>query len=109
MDIHRGRIGVSVRPHPVDYAKRRLSSLIVSGAALAGIVSAAVAEAAALGHEVAFTDGLGTFLVRSLGLPAVESRGLYTPDRRQAAPGPSSTQLGRDAENVIGRVTGART
>lgn len=109
MNIHHGRIGVSVRPHPVGYAKRRLSSLIVSGAALAGIVSAAAAEAAGLGHEVAFTVGLGTFLVLSLGLTAVESRGLYAPNRRQAASGPSSTQLGRDAEKVVGRVTGART
>ena len=110
MNIHHGPIAVPLgRPHPLRYAKRRLSSLIVSGAALAGIVSAAAAESAGLGHEVAFTVGLGTFLVLSLGLTAAESRGLHAPNRRQAASGPSSTQLGRDAEKVVGRVTGART
>ena len=110
MNIHHGPIAVPLgRPHPLRYAKRRLSSLIVSGAALAGIVSAAAAESAGLGHEVAFTVGLGTFLVLSLGLTAAESRGLYAPNPRQAASGPRSTQLGRDAEKVVGRVTGART
>ena len=47
--------------HPVEYVKRRLSSITIVGAALVGVLSAAAAEGAGLPHAWALSVGVGAF------------------------------------------------
>ena len=101
--------GTLPRPHPVAYAQRRISSLIVSGAALAGIVSAAAVEAAGLGPEWSLVIGSAAFVALSVLLTSLDSRRSLAAGETLVPAAVASTQLGRDPERVIGRATGART
>ena len=47
--------------HPVEYAKRRLSSITIVGAALVGALSTAAAESAGLPQAWALSVGIGAF------------------------------------------------
>jgi hypothetical protein len=109
MNINQVRMSRTVTPpHPVAYAQRRISSLIVSGAALAGIVSAAAVEAAGLGPEWSLAIGSAAFIVLSMILTSLESRRSPAAGEALAAVSVPSTQLRRDPEKVTGRATGAR-
>jgi hypothetical protein len=49
-------------PDPIDYAARRLRSLLLVPAAIVGVAGLVVAEAAGLGHELAIATGVAAFL-----------------------------------------------
>ena len=113
----------------MGYAARRLSSLLVVAGASLGVGSAVLAEAAGAPGEVALGVGLVAFLAgttigdtlawrfrrpsASISEPNAEtSRRIKTHEPsspRRVRDWASSTQLGPDPEQVIGRKTGART
>jgi hypothetical protein len=47
--------------HPVEYVKRRLSSITIVGAAVTGLMATAAAESAGLPHAWALSVGVGAF------------------------------------------------
>ena len=96
------------RPHPVAYVQRRISTMIVSAAALAGIVSAAAVEAAGLAPEWSLAVGSAAFVGLSVILTSLDNRRSFAAGETLVPAVVASTQLGRDPERVIGRATGAR-
>ena len=107
--IHRPFRAKMREAHPADYVKRRLSSFMTVGAAFVGILSAAAAEAAGLPRESALAVGLGTFLALSVVMSDLAIRRARGVTQRRSDRGSMSMQLGPDPEQVIGRITGART
>lgn len=52
----------TVTADPIDYAARRLRSLLLVPAAIVGVAGLMVAEATGLGHDLAIVAGLTAFL-----------------------------------------------
>lgn len=95
--------------HPVDYVYRRLSSLLIVGAAIIGILSTVAAEGAGLPAEWAVAVGFGAFLVLSVLMSEFAARRAIGVAQWRSDRGSTSMQLGSDPEQLIGRITGART
>jgi hypothetical protein len=93
---------------PVAYARRRLSSIGIVIAALAGILSAAAAESAGLEHGWAVAIGVAVFVALSI---AMNDRDAWKARRlrggRDVRPW-TSMELSADPEQAVGRATGAR-
>jgi hypothetical protein len=99
----------------MEYAGRRLSSLLVLAGASTGIIGAVLAEAAGASPEVSLGLGsvlflTGTAVGHTLGSQirrhTASTGESEVPDARGWG---SSMQLGPDPEQVVGRMTGART
>lgn len=74
-------------PDPVDYAARRLRSLLLVPAAIVSVAGLVVAEAAGLGHELSIATGVAAFL----GATAIQT--LMVPPRSAGQEGAAPTSL----------------
>jgi hypothetical protein len=71
---------------PIDYAARRLRSLLLVPAAIVGVAGLVVAEGAGLGHELAIVIGLTAFL----GATAVQTMIVSPRQRRRHGTPPTA-------------------